>query len=145
MEDYECNREASKFVWDWYRNIINAPKGSVTRLCEESQIPVLMFTIPGADFWHLFDKDWKLLGRVMRGNFYFLCKRFADGMPFHFVNMGSAVIHPEIFAKVLAVTKPQNFTADVVDFKEMYRPLTRVAKYGEYYQMTHKEYLEGVI
>ena len=58
-------------------------------------------------------------------------------------------MHPEIFIKAVAIAKPQNFTADVVDFLEMYRPRTRVARFGTYYKMTHVEYfnklLEGEI
>jgi len=59
--------------------------------------------------------------------------------------MGSAVIHPEVFIKAVAVSKPSKFKADVVDFLDMYRPRTRVAKYGIYYQITHQEYLKGLL
>jgi hypothetical protein len=56
--------------------------------------------------------------------------------------MGSAVIHPEVFVKALAIAKPKEFQADVVDFlPDQYRPKTRVARYGKYHCMTHKEYL----
>lgn len=145
LDDYECNREASNLIWNWYGNLCNAPEGSIARLCEEKQIPILLFTILGADFWHLFVKHWEFLGGIIRRNFDFLCNRFSKGMPFHFVNMGSAVVHPEVFVKALAVAKPKNFKADVVDFLDMYRPRTRVARYGKYYKMTHKEYLDKLI
>ena len=144
LDDYECNRKASKLLWNWYGDLCDAPEGSITRLCEEKHIFMLLFTVLGADFWHLFNRNWEFLASIMRGNFYYLCDRFKAG-PFHFVNMGSAVVHPEIFVKALAVAKPKDFKADVVDFLDMYRPRTRVAKYGEYYQMTHKEYLDKLI
>lgn len=144
LDDYECNREASELIWKWYRNMCRAPEGSITRLCFEKLMPTSVFTILGADFWHLFDRDWEWVAGVTRSNFNRLCDRFKNA-PFHFVNMGSAVVHPEIFVKALAVAKPKNFKADVVDFLDMYRPRTRVAKYGKYYKMTHKEYLDKLI
>ena len=57
----------------------------------------------------------------------------------------SAIIHPELFIKAIAVSKPTDFKADVVDFIDMYRPRTRVSKFGTYYKMTHKEYLERLL
>lgn len=141
LEDYECNRPTSELLWDWIRHsLIKAPMFSVTRLCEDKGIPVLVFTALGCDFWQLFDDDWAAFARKTYNDFRILCKKMSSG-EFHFINMGSAVIHPEVFTKVIAAVKPQQFKADVVDFKDMYRPRTRVAKYGTYHKMTHKEFL----
>ncbi len=82
--------------------------------------------------------DWSVLGRYFHVAFETLSSRF--NKPFHYVCMGSAVMHPEVFIKALSTNKPDSFVADVVDFKDMYRPKTRVAKYGTYYKMTHKEF-----
>ena len=73
--------------------------------------------------------------------YYFEQLRERLEKPFHYVCMGSAVIHPEVFTKAIASIIRPDFTADVVDFLDMYRPRTRISQYGEYYKMTHKEYL----
>ena len=155
LDSYDHNMPASILLWEWLWTSIKlpkedrshiTPKESVTGLCESMGIPVLLFTTPGADFWHLFSEDWHLLSDKSWLSFIRLVTRFKDEN-FHFINMGSAVMHPEIFIKAIAVAKPHpdNFKADVVDFKEMYRPRTRVAKFGDYYMTTHKEYLEELL
>jgi len=143
MEDYSVNESASKMVWSWLRGEAKAPEESLTQICEDRETDVLMFTVPGADFWHLFDRGWELLGGRMSEDFFVLCNRMQD--PFHFICMGSAVIMPEIFMKALAVVRPKDFRADVVDFFDAYRPRTRVAKYGKYYQMEHREFLTEIL
>ena len=143
LEDYSCNKEASDLVWNWI-NGYSAPWGSITSLLEDTSIPVLMFTIMGADFWHLFNSKWGLVGTRMFEDFTKLVNRFKKEN-FHFINLGSAVIHPEVFIKAIAKAKPKNFKADVVDFLDMYRPRTRVAIYGKFYHMTHKEFLNKLL
>jgi hypothetical protein len=141
LEDYTINQQASRLVWAWVRGG-EAPRGSLTYICEQADIPVYMFTVPGADFWHLFDQHWELLGYGMKADFSCLCDLMRNG-PFRFISMGSAVVHPEVFTKALAVAKPHKFTAEVVDFlPDQYRPKTRVACFGEYHYMTHKKFLE---
>jgi len=140
LEDYECNRLSSEYLWDWILGVGKAPEGSITRLCENKKIPVLLFTVLGADFWQLFVHSWISLADKSFKDFEMLCYKFRN--PFHYICMGSAVVHPEVFLKAVAVTKPKEFRADVVDFLDMYRPRTRVAKYGKYYQMSHKEFLD---
>ena len=158
LKSYKCNKPTADLVWEWLWTSIKCPdenrshitpKGSVTRLCEDMNIPVLLFTTPGADFWHIlnmFTQDWNLLSDKSWLGMLSLFSRFKKEN-FHFVNMGSAVMHPEIFIKAIALAKPnrKNFKADVVDFKEMYRPRTRVAQFGNYFKMTHKEYLEYLL
>jgi hypothetical protein len=140
LNNKDFDREASEIVWEWIRGRIKAPKGSLTRICEEKKINVLCFTALGCDFWQLFDPDWESFARNTRKDFYFLCRRMGEDN-FHYVLLGSAVIHPEVFAKAVAMVRPKNFRADVVDFLEMYRPKTRVACYGNYYKIEFKEFL----
>ena len=139
-EDYSCNRPASRMVWDWVYGS-RAPKDSLTDLCLHKGIDVFLFTGHACDYWQMFGDphDWSKLGEEAYFSFKSLIRRFRK--PFHYICMGSAVIHPEVFVKVLSEAKSTGFTADVVDFKDMYRPRTRVAKFGTYYKMTHKEFL----
>lgn len=141
LEDYECNREASEKVWDWLYGL-PAPEGSITKLCKDSGVEVLLFTGLGCDFWQMFgsSKNWETLAKCAYSYFQVLTGRFKL-CPFHYICMGSAVIHPEVFIKALAESKQKDFKADVVDFLDMYRPRTRISKYGHYYKMTHKEFL----
>jgi len=92
----------------------------------------------------MFSDKWALLADKSLKGFNFLASRFRKEN-FHFINMGASVMHPEIFIKAIARARPVKFKADVVDFKEMYRPRTRVAKFGEYFKMTHKEYFAKVM
>ena len=153
LKDMKCNEPTAKLVcsWLWTKTRVHGesrehitPNGSVTRLCEDMDIPVRLFTTPGADFWHLWCDAWEDLAAQSWLSFMHLKLRFEEDN-FHFVNMGSAVMHPEIFIKAIAVTQPQNFKADVVDFLDMYRPRTRVARFGTYYKMTHVDYLSGLL
>jgi len=141
--DYECNRPASTLVWNWLNNE-KAPDNSITKLCMDNKIPVLMFTGSFCDFWQMFadEEDHSKLGRYFYYFYQDLVERFKKDN-FHYICMGSAVIQPEVFIKAIAESKPKNFIADVVDFKkDMYRPMTRVAQFGQYYNMTHKEFFE---
>jgi len=140
IESYQCNAPASKMVLDWLVRY-PAPEGSITRLCENKGMRVLLFTGLACDFWQLFgdQQNWRDLATCSYFGYKELVSRFRK--PFHYVCMGSAVIHPEVFIKALAESKQKEFKADVVDFLDMYRPRTRIAKYGRYYQMTHKEFL----
>lgn len=122
----------------------DAPTGSITDLCIRMDIPVLMFTGLACDWWQFGISDWTRWTLQVKVFFDYLKNRFQRD-PFHYICMGSAVIHPEVFVKALALSglhnEPNWFKADVVDFKQMYRPETRVAKYGNYHKIEHKEYL----
>lgn len=143
VQDYrKLTEKTSQAVWDWILLGISPP-GSLTDICEKKDMDVLLFTGLGCDFWQIL-KDythWERLGRSASIDFRRLCELMEE--PFRFVCMGSAVIHPEVFTKALAIAKPTEFQADVVDFLDMYRPRTRVAKYGQYFQMEHKKFLKG--
>jgi len=143
LKDYSCNKETSIHVMEFI-DYNESPDNSITNLCVKKDIPVLIFTGLGCDFWQMFmsEDKWSSFGRYAYNAFEILSKRFKT--PFHYICMGSAVIHPEVFIKAIAKAKSKNFKADVVDFKNMYRPRTRVAKYGNYYTTTHKEYFKGI-
>lgn len=146
IKDFEPNRQASEMVWGWMGHVEESiPHGSLTAICVEKEIDTLLFTGLGCDFWQIFEPFymWAEIGLRCGRDFGKLCEYMEQ--PFHFVNLGSAVIMPEVFSKALAISKPRNFRADVVDFLDMYRPRTRVAKYGTYYQMEHKTYLTKVL
>tara|TARA_Y100000310_G_C20675201_1_gene812639 strand:+ start:137 stop:751 length:615 start_codon:yes stop_codon:yes gene_type:complete len=134
-------KDSSLYLWDWIENEKPAPEGSLARVCEDKNIPTMLFSCPACDYWAMFKKDkWDLLAKKASKDLETLHNRFQK--PFHYINMGSAVIHPEVFLKAIQGLKHNNFRADVVDFLDMYRPRTRVAIYGKYYQMTHKEFME---
>jgi len=144
IENYEVNRATSELVWNWIKTG-KTPKQSLTDICQRQNIPVFLFTALGTDFWQMFNKEWDVAANKAMVNFYNLVNIMKENS-FHFISMGSAVIHPEIFIKALATAKPTYpFRADVVDFLDMYRPRTRVAIYGKYYKMEFKEYLNKII
>lgn len=140
VDDYSANEAASLKVWKWIKGSW-APEDSITYLCQTNKIKVYMFTGMACDFWQMFgdQRMWESMGSRSFMDFYSLRRRFQT--PFHYVCMGSAVIHPEVFLKAISGMELPDFRADVVDFLDMYRPRTRVAKYGKYYKMTHVEYL----
>ena len=153
LEDYSINGYTSSMlcrylgVYPYNETSYLPPDGSITKLCVDLKIPVLMFTCLGADFWQMFgsSKQWADLGKRQYDDFTRLCTFMRK--EFHYICMGSAVIHPEVFIKALAVTgaDTRSFTTTVVDFNQAYRPLTRVAKFGNYYQCTHRQYLERMV
>jgi hypothetical protein len=118
-----------------------APAGSFINLMREQRKPVLLFTGLGCDYWQKYLMGWERLAKRAERDFNTLCTRFRSE-PFHFINMCSAVIMPEVFQKAIQGVPEKYIHADVIDFLDMYRPRTRVAKYGEYYQMDVVEYMK---
>jgi hypothetical protein len=131
---------SSLYLWDWLKGKKEAPKRSLAKLCKDKNIPTLLFTAIGCDYWQLFSDNLELIAKKSKQDFKILKKRFEK--PFHYINMGSAVIHPEVFLKAISGIKHKEFRADVVDFLDMYRPKTRVAIYGKYYQMDFNDFME---
>jgi len=123
-----------------------APIGSATYLCRKKNIPVLVFTALGCDWWQFEMDNWAKFAAYAKNSFDQLVKRFIADR-FHFVCMGSAVIHPEVFVKALALSFAAEvdnwFRADVIDFLNMYRPRTRVAIYGNYYINEHHRFIRS--
>ncbi len=136
-------KDSSLYFWDWLKGKEEFPEKSLAKVCKDNNVPVLLFTALGCDYWQMFNDNWGLIGKKCKEDFEILRKRLHE-KPFHYVNMGSAVIHPEVFLKAINGVK-HKFRADVVDFLDMYRPRTRVAIYGKYYQMTFKKYLDNYL
>lgn len=132
---------SSLYLWDWLKKKRKAPDNSLAKLCEDKKIPILLFTGVGCDYWQMFDDNWEIIAKKSNEDFKLLRERFQK--PFHYINMCSAVIHPEIFLKAISGIKHNDFRADVVDFLNMYRPATRVAKYGKYYRMDVLEFMKN--
>ncbi|MFH1607992.1 MAG: hypothetical protein ABIA78_02565 [archaeon] len=141
VNTHERIKFSSLYLLEWLKGNKEPPEGSLAKFCKDRGIPVLLFTALGCDYWQLFSDDWGVLGRKSQRDFEILKKRFNE-KPFHYINMGSAVIHPEVFLKAISGVK-HKFRADVVDFLDMYRPRTRVAVYGKYFKMTFKEYMDN--
>lgn len=120
---------------------VKPPQNSFVAEMRKRAIPVLLFTAPGCDYWQKFLIDWSRLGKKIETDFMRLQTRLRFNK-FHFINMCSAVIMPEVFQKAIQGISKDYIRADVVDFLEMYRPRTRVARYGEYYQMDVVEYMK---
>lgn len=140
---YWRNQRNSSAVWYWIKGYDKGPVSSVTRTCTAMGIDVLLFTVLGGDFWQMHRLDeWSVLADHCAEDFNKLTHYMSE--PFHYICMGSAVVHPEVFIKVVGVNGriPEGSYTTVVDFRNMYRPMTRVAKYGEYRCMTHKDFLQ---
>lgn len=147
MKDRSSIRLTGNHI-EYYYDYYVPPDASITHLCMSLDIPVLIFTGLACDWWQFQFSNWSKIANRAKADFNYLKDRFKKDM-FHYVCMGSAVIHPEVFLKALALSGMSDdtnwFTADVVDFLDMYRPRTRVAIYGTYYRTTHKEYLKGIL
>lgn len=131
---------SSLYLWDYLKGNKEPPINSLADTCKKNNVPILLFTGLGCDYWQMFDTKWDLIGNRCQQDFEKFKAR-THSKPFHYLNMGSAVIHPEVFLKAIQGV-PYNFRADVVDFLDMYRPRTRVAIYGEYYQMPFDKFFK---
>jgi hypothetical protein len=134
--EYTCGFVARHIAYN-----AKAPAGSFINVMRDYGKPVLLFTGLGCDYWQKYLIGWERLAKRVERDFNMLCTRFRSE-PFHFINMCSAVIMPEVFQKAIQGVAESYIKADVVDFLDMYRPRTRVAKYGEYYQMDVVEYMK---
>lgn len=122
------------------------PEGSITDTMHKMDKYIALFVAPYTDFWWTHAMEERIEIDVAfceeMSDYFDTLVRYMREESFHYICMCSAVIHPEVFIKALAVAKPKHeFRADVVDFREMYRPRSRVAKYGKYYRLPVKEFL----
>ena len=123
------NRQSDKFPFKKY---------SILAAAYEQGIPVTVHVAIGTDITHLHpDCDGKALGEGSLRDFY----RFADLVSRMeggaYLNLGSAVILPEVFLKALAYginRKGKNFlvrkgiTTATFDFQRQYRELVNVTQ-----------------
>jgi len=98
----------------------------------DMEIPVTVHVAMGTDIIHFHpNADGAAIGRTSHLDFRIfadLVSRLEDGV---FINLGSAVIIPEVFLKALTLVRnigkgPGRFTAVNMDFMKGYRPMTNV-------------------
>jgi hypothetical protein len=100
-----------------------------------NRVPVTVHVAIGTDIIHIHPQaDGKLLGETTYRDFRLLCslvRNLNEGGVY--VNVGSAVILPEVFLKAISVVRNlgvplEEFTTANLDFIQHYRPLENVLK-----------------
>lgn len=115
----------------------NPPNADVSLLCQtyENKIPFTVHLAIGADIGHFHaSADGAALGATSHTDFRLFCsivKELSGGGVY--LNLGSAVVLPEIFLKAVTVVKNlgfplEDFTTANFDFIQHYRPLTNVVR-----------------
>lgn len=113
---------------------MKAPNRSLSLLATSAEldIPVSVHVAIGTDTIHMSPYlDSRALGEVTFNDFRLLCSVIADLEGGVYINLGSAVLLPEIFLKALTVArnlghKVKNFTTADFDMVRHYRPLQNV-------------------
>jgi hypothetical protein len=118
------------------RRTLAAPEASVLVACATLGVPVTVHLTIGADITHQHPSaDGAALGATSHRDF----RRLAAALPaLHdggvVLNLGSAVVMPEVFVKALSIArnlnegKPQRFTACDCDMQRQYRPRVNVVE-----------------
>src|SRR5207247_2077135 len=118
------------------RNDVPGRAGSVRVACAELGVPVTVHAAIGAEIIHQHPSaDGAALGATSHRDF----KRLAGALPDLdgggvVLNLGSAVVMPEVFLKALTVARnlnggrPKNFTACDCDMQRHYRPRVNVVE-----------------
>ena len=107
---------------------------SILAACARLNVPVTVHTAIGTDTIHMHPHISSAhLGESSHIDFRILCSVVADLEGGVWVNIGSAVIMPEVFLKALTVVrnlghKVDDFTAVNMDMVQHYRPLTNIIK-----------------
>ncbi|MDR4499202.1 MAG: hypothetical protein MRK02_14990 [Candidatus Scalindua sp.] len=107
---------------------------SILAACAKLNIPVTVHTAIGTDTIHMHPNISPAhLGESSHIDFRILCSVVAGLEGGVWVNIGSAVIMPEVFLKALTVVrnlghKVDDFTAVNMDMVQHYRPLTNIIK-----------------
>jgi deoxyhypusine synthase len=113
------------------------PHADTSLLCAayEMNIPVTVHVAIGTDIIHIHrNADGASLGKTTLQDFHLLCsivRELNNGGVY--LNLGSAVILPEVFLKTVTVVRNlgyelKDFTTANFDFIQQYRPLTNVVK-----------------
>jgi hypothetical protein len=118
------------------RRTLAAPQGSVLLACATLGVPVTVHAAIGAEIIHMHPTaDGAAVGATSYRDFL----RLAEALPALddggvVLNLGSAVIMPEVFVKALSIArnlhggKPANFTACDCDMQRHYRPRVNVVE-----------------
>jgi deoxyhypusine synthase len=116
---------------------MNPPHADQSLLCAsyEMKIPLTVHAAIGTDIIHIHrNADGASLGKSSLQDFRLLCSIVCElnggGV---YLNLGSAVVLPEVFLKTVTVVRNlgfelQDFTTANFDFIQQYRPLTNVVK-----------------
>jgi hypothetical protein len=116
---------------------INPPNAEFSLLCQayKNKIPFTVHLTIGADIGHFHaSADGAALGATSHTDFRLFCSLIREmnegGV---YLNIGSAVVLPEVFLKAVTVVrnlgfKLQNFTTANFDFIQHYRPNTNVVR-----------------
>ena len=103
-------------------------------------VPVTVHVAIGTDIIHIHpDADGAAIGKTSYHDFRLFCRRVSDLDGGAYLNVGSAVLLPEVFLKALTVVRNLGFTVKEIttanfDFIRHYRPATNVV---------HRPTLEG--
>jgi hypothetical protein len=108
---------------------------SLLASCVENEIPVTVHVAIGTDIIHQHPQaDGAIIGELSMRDFHLLTSVVADlGDGGVWLNVGSAVLLPEVFLKALSVAQNlgyhvDNFTTANFDMIQHYRPLQNVVK-----------------
>ncbi|RUM37048.1 MAG: hypothetical protein DSY57_04725, partial [Desulfobulbus sp.] len=103
-------------------------------------VPVTVHVAIGTDIIHIHpDADGKAIGKTSHYDFRLFCRLVSELDGGVYLNVGSAVLLPEVFLKALTVVRNLGFTVKDIttanfDFIRHYRPATNVV---------HRPTLEG--
>ena len=134
----KAQRGAGEALAEYLRGRPNLPGRDVSVLlaCAELGVPVTIHAAVGAEIIHQHPSaDGAVIGSTSHRDF----KRLAGALPSLdeggvVLNLGSAVVMPEVFLKALTVArnlnggKPKNFTACDCDMQRHYRPRVNVVE-----------------
>lgn len=86
------------------------------------KVPVTVHATIGTDIHNIYyNFDSEQYGKLLGYDFDIFCKAVRNLEGGVYINLGSAVMMPEIFLKAVAKEKPKNFTTIAMDFKDHYR------------------------
>jgi hypothetical protein len=101
----------------------------------QSRVPVMVHVAVGTDIVHIHPSaDGAAIGQTSYRDFLILCSMVKDlDQGGFYLNLGSAVILPEVFLKTITVARNlgariENFTTANFDFIQHYRPVTNVVR-----------------
>ncbi|MDR2141445.1 MAG: hypothetical protein LBR11_06600 [Deltaproteobacteria bacterium] len=107
---------------------------SVLAAAARLQIPATIHVALGTDVYHIHpDRDFRSLGQASQTDFETFCQLTATLTEGVFINLGSAVILPEVFLKALTLVRNlgfavQRLTTINLDFLYQYRPRVNVVE-----------------
>jgi hypothetical protein len=113
---------------------------SLLAMAAQLQVPVTVHVAMGTDIIHIHpDVDGAAIGKAGHHDFRVFCRQVSELEGGVYLNVGSAVLLPEVFLKALTVVRNlghgvKHFTTANFDFIRHYRPATNVV---------HRPTLEG--